>query len=696
MPPPAPPSFDDDAGPGPATEEIEQVQATSTRGTKAELKQLDGRYDHLGNYNVTDSSVSILDNADGESEPHADFALVSTRVYGVDGVYQSTNLEIKSRLIKKVLRKVIKYYPGQPVDTAQLTLSDPPKPLFHYRQELEDYRHQKADEETKKHLDLLFKFVDSLLKTQVERFKDLAKRGLTSFGVVWMLFKPGDLVFTEKDGQPCAYMIQKCESVSTFFGKYWQLTCAATNYNGTRIGRATETLTVRSFEGTRDITSLNVFPLKYHPKEAQIKHQLLERGKRFVAMQGTHYMSYKGLAQELTEGSRIDYDDEMSMDGERLYKTILVNGRIMVDAATFSRINPSNRIRFEGDSTVKCDCSSCRARASPSSSLPDPESNLPPGGITKAEQEGDHAITALSERDTMLCSPFVLGFSLQNKKWCRFFIDMVKPVELNTQAFSQLVMDQEKKELVLAMVEAHVDEDNEFDDIIQGKGKSLIMLLHGAPGVGKTLTAESIADYTKRPLYMVSSGELGTHATEVESTLQGILDIATTWKAVVLLDEADVFLSQRSGTDVERNALVSIFLRLLEYYEGILFLTSNRVESFDLAFKSRIHIALNYPTLTRPIRRQIWSDFINRLPKNTWDLDLEKDLSVLDLEDINGRQIKNCTKTSAALARKKGEKMQLKHLETTLATIREFERDFAKDRQNGDVRTVLIANENGV
>jgi hypothetical protein len=209
IPPPPPPIFDAEAGPGPSTEEREERTANTTRGTKCELKQLDGRYDHLGNYNVTDSAVSII--GDDSEEPHAEYALVSTRVYGPDGLYQSTQLEIKSRLIKRALRKVIKYYPGQPVDTAEVILQDPPKPLWHYRKELEDYRHTKADEETKKHLDLLFKFVDTLLKTSSDRFKDLKKRGLINFPLIWMLFRPGDIVYTEKDGEPCALMVSKVD-----------------------------------------------------------------------------------------------------------------------------------------------------------------------------------------------------------------------------------------------------------------------------------------------------------------------------------------------------------------------------------------------------------------------------------------------------------------------------------------------------
>lgn len=105
-----------------------------------------------------------------------------------------------------------------------------------------------------------------------------------------------------------------------------------------------------------------------------------------------------------------------------------------------------------------------------------------------------------------------------------------------------------------------------------------IAVLHGPPGTGKTLTAEGISELLKCPLYMASAGELGTDSRFLEHELQKILDICHTWGAILLLDEADVFLEKRNMQDIHRNALVSIFLRQLEYFQGILFLTTNRVE----------------------------------------------------------------------------------------------------------------------
>lgn len=89
------------------------------------------------------------------------------------------------------------------------------------------------------------------------------------------------------------------------------------------------------------------------------------------------------------------------------------------------------------------------------------------------------------------------------------------------------------------------------------------MLLSGELGVGKTLTAESVAEEMRRPLYSMSAGELGYEASSVEENLEKVLEISAKWDAVLLLDECEV-LEQRSVSDIERNKLVSVFLRLLE------------------------------------------------------------------------------------------------------------------------------------
>ncbi|KAK4112422.1 P-loop containing nucleoside triphosphate hydrolase protein [Canariomyces notabilis] len=146
-------------------------------------------------------------------------------------------------------------------------------------------------------------------------------------------------------------------------------------------------------------------------------------------------------------------------------------------------------------------------------------------------------------------------------------------------------------------------------DVIHGKGRGVVILLHGAPGVGKTATAEAVAQEFKKPLFPITRGDLGTTPVDVEKTLKDIFRYAHLWDCILLLDEADVFLTQRDRTDVERNALVS------EYYNGILFLTTNRVGALDEAFRSRVHVSLYYPPLSLSDTLAILKDNLNRLPR---------------------------------------------------------------------------------
>jgi SpoVK/Ycf46/Vps4 family AAA+-type ATPase len=109
----------------------------------------------------------------------------------------------------------------------------------------------------------------------------------------------------------------------------------------------------------------------------------------------------------------------------------------------------------------------------------------------------------------------------------------------------------------------------------------------------------------EKPLIRVTCGDIGTTAVVVEKYLETALYLSKTWGCVVLLDEADVFLEERSLRNLERNAIVSVFLRMLEYHEGIVVLTSNRVGTFDEALKSRVQLALHYENLTRSQRLRI-------------------------------------------------------------------------------------------
>lgn len=136
------------------------------------------------------------------------------------------------------------------------------------------------------------------------------------------------------------------------------------------------------------------------------------------------------------------------------------------------------------------------------------------------------------------------------------------------------------------------------------------------------------------------------------------------WNAALLLDEADVFLESRSAASLDRNELVSIFLRRLEYYQGLMFLTTNRLSAIDAAFKSRLDLILPYHDLTESSRRDVWKNFIASLPEGSAGFG-EEDFDELARTEMNGREIKNSIKTSLVLV-KEGEKLGMEHLRVVL------------------------------
>ncbi|KAK2757815.1 ATPase [Colletotrichum kahawae] len=283
--------------------------------------------------------------------------------------------------------------------------------------------------------------------------------------------------------------------------------------------------------------------------------------------------------------------------------------------------------------------------------------------------------------DFIMCLPSkAMGFDMSKKEWKKLRVSFMQDVAWNDQAFEDLVIDEKTKDLVKAVVINRLREDESLD-LIEGKGNGLFILLHGGPGTGKTLTAESVAEVARRPLYRVTCGDIGTRADEVEKGKK--------WNCVVLLDEADVFLEQRSFANLERNALVSVFLRVLEYYDGILMLTTNRVGTFDEAFKSRIQLTLRYNNLDKDQRLTIWGNFLRRLQSLNTTPRARESVSSMDYgvnisqisnhleelakESLNGRDIRNVISTARQLASYKQCQLEYSHLRTVIDETKRFE-----------------------
>jgi SpoVK/Ycf46/Vps4 family AAA+-type ATPase len=178
-----------------------------------------------------------------------------------------------------------------------------------------------------------------------------------------------------------------------------------------------------------------------------------------------------------------------------------------------------------------------------------------------------------------------------------------------------------------------------------------VVLAKGRPGVGKTLTAEVYAEAIGRPLYSIHSGSLGVTAELVRKNLEVVFGRAKRWDAVLLLDEADVFVMER-GLDLGQNAIVAEFLRTLEYFDGLLFLTTNRVDGVDEAILARCAAVIEYTPPGPADARQVW-----RILASGNGVDLSEqllDALVKGFPDITPRDIKLLLRLALRMAAHRG------------------------------------------
>lgn len=166
----------------------------------------------------------------------------------------------------------------------------------------------------------------------------------------------------------------------------------------------------------------------------------------------------------------------------------------------------------------------------------------------------------------------------------------------------KLILPDDQRELLDILTS---DIDTFTGDIIEGKSSGNVILAKGEPGIGKTLTAEVYSEVIERPLYSIHSGTLGITAPDVRSNLETVFKRAKRWDVVLLLDEADVFVLTR-GENIQQNAIVAEFLRTLEYFDGLLFMTTNRANEIDDAILSRCAAIIDYRVPGPEDARKVW------------------------------------------------------------------------------------------
>lgn len=453
----------------------------------------------------------------------------------------------------------------------------------------------------------LVEFMDHDIAPVLRKYRsgsDFTKK--ISFRNLWYLFKPGDDVWctlksnssasaaSEPDLQSIWRVLcvlegrphlsennKKTELLNPF-----KITCFKIGYNGSNFGPITHFFEILPFEREKDITSLDIVPLRMVDDSKGLTDQWRILGLRFKTYTVPQHQIYFGSTLlHHTNGERC----------VKVQRTETLNGSVIVDIKKAVHEDeqwvPEMGIRrvFYGDiSETSEDFETClwsdrkekklirEIRSSDEIYNDDWVDAEGMGDIifkdhflsqyTSAVDNTQMDADTIADDDLILLPERICGFDLHRRRFAIFDIKRLESVALQTEGWNDLKLLRGHKAMVQAQVQNHFAEKSSRArhqsqrsdlDLVRGKGEGLIILLHGTPGVGKTSTAECVAASLGKPLYPITCGELGTSAAELENGLYGVFSQGEAWDCVLLLDEADVFLAQRTRTDLDRNAIVS-------------------------------------------------------------------------------------------------------------------------------------------
>ena len=236
---------------------------------------------------------------------------------------------------------------------------------------------------------------------------------------------------------------------------------------------------------------------------------------------------------------------------------------------------------------------------------------------------------------------YILMFHLELHHYLWVHVDNMTLYQYQPALKEKLILPEEQTDLIDILT---AEMDVLMDDIVAGKSGGTTVLCSGPAGVGKTLTAEVYSEIIRRPLYRVHSGQLGLNVAAMEAALKDVLTRAQRWGAVMLIDEADVYIKRRDD-NLTMNAVVGVFLRVLEYFNGLLFLTTNRVDDIDEAIISRCIAMIKFYPPDEDARRKIWKVMTKQFALDVDDK-LIDELAVT-FPAATGRDIKGLTKLVA-------------------------------------------------
>ncbi|KAK4454470.1 P-loop containing nucleoside triphosphate hydrolase [Podospora aff. communis PSN243] len=551
-------------------------------------------------------------------------------------IWETSKFTVRSTDMQEILSEAMSGYPDWRSNSHSWTFEPPYTPLVHRWDRILGINKQLASEVSDKTDDTckkakaaaeLVEFLKPLLSPSIGSIAEARDTKQIAFKDVWQILPPGELAMTEflEEKSICRVASHEGGQDSSTALVVWIETVM---WNGREAGIVKSQRTIEPYDGVKDVTSLDIHPLSYVDDVEEVKRKMIARGRKYEKLRGRHFQMYRGQSYTM------DYN----------LRTQSMSGRVMIDNYAYCEIDNVEKTAVEPlEPALTPDAATESADEAGSSYA----------SVTSVANDREEDLTPFTDEHCLLARPWVTGMDFEKKEWAKFLVDGLTDIEWNDQPFENLVLPEADKQLAWDFVESKAHFRQDYDDFISTKGRGLMILMFGPPGVGKTFTAEAVSEKARVPLYSIGAGMLGSFPSDVEAELGRVLKLCTMWNAMLLIDEADVFLGTRTDEGLARNELVSIFLTKLEYYQGILFMTTNRIQGIDHAFQSRIDLFLPYRDLGSEARRKVWENTMNHLGRDRFEAD-DAMLDRLSKLALNGREIKNLVKTAQLLSHKTG------------------------------------------
>jgi hypothetical protein len=461
-----------------------------------------------------------------KKEPYKDSAILLKAVLKQNDFWGSTvdlQLEIQSENLRNLFKAHAKRYRELSLDADPIVIEYPFQCLFFLRERFQELSEDPVVPlQTRKELAQLLGFVEGPLGVQkfIEVYDSLVrqKRQIT-FRMLWSIFPPYSPVVIadphEEDDVGSGYLLESIQlKDEAQKNPRWELRLLYGHHNGTAFGIRKITREISLFSGKKDISlrQLSIIPLHLveEKQRKEMRDALIGRGKKYVkyCQADTTFLHYKGhatltssennarlgdwgssgvfeidervvldrVAQHKVAGFADNYGDHMAESlTEYFYSTSEADKAARVKPVFVDRVTLRDLAKLDKSGSLKPD----REPKPKETGMIDPAADTKPKKVE------------LTDEDYFVCRSSTVAFALDQKTWILTVkISLLKEIEWHGDPFSSLQANDSAKRLVGRLVKGfNSREEDVYDDIIKGKGKGLIFLLHGPPGLGKTLTA---------------------------------------------------------------------------------------------------------------------------------------------------------------------------------------------------------------